>query len=91
MIAILPMSPHHRLPLPVCIFYVEIAPSVLALILMLLSVRSLQSADLLHTSDIAKGAQTALSGTCASALTIAAAPGVDRSIVPCPMLTAPVK
>ena len=49
------------------------------------------SAALLHTWGIAKQAQPVLSAICANALTIAAGPDVDPNIVPCRILTAPVR
>jgi len=85
------MTPRYRFPLLVCISCAENVSSLLALTLMLLSIRLLQFAALLHIWDTARKAQTVVSGTCVSAPTIATAPAVDPSIVPYLILIGPAK
>lgn len=75
------MSLLHRLPLLVCISYVEIVPSTLALILMPQLIRLLLSAAPLLTWDTAKKAQAVGSGICASVQIIPATPAVGSDTV----------
>jgi hypothetical protein len=85
------MNPRTRLPLLVCISYVESVPSPPVLILMLLLTRQPLSAALLRTWDIAKKGRNAAGDIYASALTTPAALAVDSNTVRCLMLTAPVR
>jgi hypothetical protein len=71
------MSHPHRLLLLVYISYAGTVPSIPVHIPMPLLIRLLLCAAPLRTWGIAKKAQTVISGTCASVLTISAARAVD--------------